>query len=132
MLRRRRSNSCTAACRPAGSRGSSDTIVYSSHMGDVPIVIMRWLHISSMTALIGAMIYGRVVEAQAGGEGNGLSGKAASAYRPTVLFAESPFPSPPARDRKSTRLNSSHLGISYAVFCFKKKKITHNYAEYDS
>src|SRR5438045_9793807 len=27
-----------------------------------------------------------------------------------------------ARDRKSTRLNSSHLGISYAVFCLKKKK----------
>src|SRR5436853_1415827 len=27
------------------------------------------------------------------------------------------------RDRKSTRLNSSHLGISYAVFCLKKKKI---------
>src|ERR1039458_8656505 len=25
-------------------------------------------------------------------------------------------------DRKSTRLNSSHLGISYAVFCFKKKR----------
>src|SRR3989454_1255733 len=33
-------------------------------------------------------------------------------------FAES---SPPA-DRKSTRLNSSHLVISYAVFCLKKKK----------
>src|SRR5205814_10089469 len=29
---------------------------------------------------------------------------------------------PCARDRKSTRLNSSHLGISYAVFCLKKKK----------
>src|SRR5437899_8046015 len=27
-------------------------------------------------------------------------------------------------DRKSTRLNSSHLGISYAVFCLKKKKLT--------
>src|SRR5262245_63378303 len=27
-----------------------------------------------------------------------------------------------ALDRKSTRLNSSHLGISYAVFCLKKKK----------
>src|SRR5947199_3212165 len=26
------------------------------------------------------------------------------------------------RDRKSTRLNSSHLGISYAVFCLKKKR----------
>src|SRR5471030_3415432 len=29
------------------------------------------------------------------------------------------------RDRKSTRLNSSHLGISYAVFCLKKKNKHH-------
>src|SRR2546426_8810613 len=29
-------------------------------------------------------------------------------------------------DRKSTRLNSSHLVISYAVFCLKKKKNIHN------
>src|SRR5690349_22609394 len=29
-------------------------------------------------------------------------------------------------DRKSTRLNSSHVEISYAVFCLKKKKITPN------
>src|SRR5215467_14672749 len=29
---------------------------------------------------------------------------------------------PTATDRKSTRLNSSHLVISYAVFCLKKKK----------
>src|SRR3712207_7071847 len=29
---------------------------------------------------------------------------------------------PCARDRKSTRLNSSHANISYAVFCLKKKK----------
>src|SRR5690349_25138598 len=28
----------------------------------------------------------------------------------------------PATDRKSTRLNSSHVEISYAVFCLKKKK----------
>src|SRR2546427_2338833 len=28
---------------------------------------------------------------------------------------------PPGRDRKSTRLNSSHSQISYAVFCLKKK-----------
>src|SRR3712207_8896825 len=28
----------------------------------------------------------------------------------------------PHRDRKSTRLNSSHANISYAVFCLKKKK----------
>src|SRR2546426_12772837 len=31
-------------------------------------------------------------------------------------------PLPRAVDRKSTRLNSSHLVISYAVFCLKKKK----------
>src|SRR2546430_13165007 len=29
----------------------------------------------------------------------------------------------PSQDRKSTRLNSSHSQISYAVFCLKKKKI---------
>src|SRR5690349_23528563 len=29
-------------------------------------------------------------------------------------------------DRKSTRLNSSHVEISYAVFCLKKKKTTQN------
>src|ERR1039457_5980845 len=31
-------------------------------------------------------------------------------------------PMPPATDRKSTRLNSSHLVISYAVFCLKKNR----------
>src|ERR1039458_10750343 len=31
--------------------------------------------------------------------------------------------SPASIDRKSTRLNSSHLGISYAVFCLKKNNI---------
>src|SRR5690625_5760526 len=30
-----------------------------------------------------------------------------------------------SRDRKSTRLNSSHVAISYAVFCLKKKKKNH-------
>src|SRR5690348_17764095 len=33
------------------------------------------------------------------------------------------------QDRKSTRLNSSHPSISYAVFCLKKKKKTHLYRE---
>src|SRR3712207_8584786 len=32
-----------------------------------------------------------------------------------------PWPRSPKRDRKSTRLNSSHANISYAVFCLKKK-----------
>src|ERR1035441_5162060 len=41
--------------------------------------------------------------------------------RLTLLFA-----SKNETDRKSTRLNSSHLGISYAVFCLKKKKTKTN------
>src|SRR5437899_5546977 len=40
-----------------------------------------------------------------------------------ILLRRSKQSSQP-RDRKSTRLNSSHLGISYAVFCLKKKKNT--------
>src|SRR5688572_31648114 len=54
----------------------------------------------------------------------------------TTLFRSRPRPHPPAygadrhpagahgRDRKSTRLNSSHSQISYAVFCLKKKTPT--------
>src|SRR5256885_13137811 len=42
-------------------------------------------------------------------------------------FAEQLFPSPSRHlDRKSTRLNSSHLVISYAVFCLKKNKTTNS------
>src|SRR5215208_7852401 len=37
-------------------------------------------------------------------------------------FPDSPLNCPLRRDRKSTRLNSSHVAISYAVFCLKKKK----------
>src|SRR3712207_7343383 len=39
--------------------------------------------------------------------------------------AVGPHPEP---DRKSTRLNSSHANISYAVFCLKKKKTTYSLA----
>src|SRR5690606_42100043 len=38
---------------------------------------------------------------------------------------ETPTAAPRREDRKSTRLNSSHVKISYAVFCLKKKKSTH-------
>src|SRR2546426_7572257 len=50
-----------------------------------------------------------------GGDGRraGREGRAAQEHRPRPGQG---------RDRKSTRLNSSHLVISYAVFCLKKKK----------
>src|SRR6266705_4971235 len=59
----------------------------------------------------------------------------------TTLFRSSPAPSKPAtpearysgsmgdEDRKSTRLNSSHRTISYAVFCLKKKNTTYILAQ---
>src|SRR2546426_9591390 len=46
----------------------------------------------------------------------------ASASRDARSSATPARPSPSPSDRKSTRLNSSHLVISYAVFCLKKKK----------
>src|SRR5690348_18431664 len=41
------------------------------------------------------------------------------------LFEQARADAPTHIDRKSTRLNSSHPSISYAVFCLKKKKHTH-------
>src|SRR2546430_10060973 len=60
-----------------------------------------------------------------------LAGSAAVGDRRYAADAQSPPPAgqlgglrgpPGRRDRKSTRLNSSHSQISYAVFCLKKKK----------
>src|SRR4030042_493628 len=45
---------------------------------------------------------------------------------PDELVTEVRLPAPPEGDRKSTRLNSSHGYISYAVFCLKKKKTASN------
>src|SRR2546427_9456654 len=46
--------------------------------------------------------------------------------RPARWPGNRPAPPPaPRSDRKSTRLNSSHSQISYAVFCLKKKKKKH-------
>src|SRR5437773_3062738 len=47
------------------------------------------------------------------------AGRIACALRPTSRHDRA---RPRAGDRKSTRLNSSHITISYAVFCLKKKK----------
>src|SRR2546426_4245885 len=43
---------------------------------------------------------------------------------PEIAFRVVLLPAPLAPDRKSTHLNSSHLVISYAVFCLKKKKLS--------
>src|SRR3712207_7528555 len=47
-------------------------------------------------------------------------------FKPARVVVEKPHKLPFHRqDRKSTRLNSSHANISYAVFCLKKKIIFH-------
>src|SRR2546422_7623463 len=50
-----------------------------------------------------------------------LKGRDAHDYKFSCAVLEDYFK---VRDRKSTRLNSSHGYISYAVFCLKKKKLT--------
>ena len=61
-------------------------------MGDVLMVLMRWVHISSMTALIGGIIYGRLVMMRAlatlaPDASAAVESKAAAMYRPIVLAA---------------------------------------------
>src|SRR5205814_7509179 len=57
--------------------------------------------------------------------GRSFSGEDVDAKRFVMVvnqkFAQQYFANEEPIDRKSTRLNSSHLGISYAVFCLKKK-----------
>src|SRR3712207_7616010 len=60
--------------------------------------------------------------------GAGLGGLAAAARLAAAGHAVTVLEQADAvggKDRKSTRLNSSHANISYAVFCLKKKKKTH-------
>src|SRR5689334_24761237 len=57
-----------------------------------------------------------------GGAGARGRGRAGAPWRGTGSHRRWCRPRAPGRDRKSTRLNSSHSSISYAVFCLKKKK----------
>src|SRR5687768_18567905 len=64
---------------------------------------------------VGRVLFGEFVLLVAGDEGEGLN--------VVMEIGEGEFDgSDAALDRKSTRLNSSHGYISYAVFCLKKKK----------
>src|SRR5690348_17434686 len=67
-----------------------------------------------LTAAAFAQRFGRGGFGGFGGFGGGRSEAPESEFSPNAEF----------QDRKSTRLNSSHPSISYAVFCLKKKKFT--------
>src|SRR5437764_7385492 len=57
------------------------------------------------------------------GEDIPMHGNPGDVSRLTGAIGGSPEDLRPERDRKSTRLNSSHRCISYAVFCLKKKNV---------
>src|SRR5688500_19547782 len=76
----------------------------------------RW---QRRAAAAGGGLLPRDVEAEPGGAGVFAEARAQQRRDDRAL------PTRLREDRKSTRLNSSHLVISYAVFCLKKKKDTH-------
>src|SRR5690606_41558934 len=66
---------------------------------------------------------GRWAYVAVSGEPGGLVGSVCDFLKLAGFRKSQTLPtSPPGSDRKSTRLNSSHVKISYAVFCLKKKK----------
>src|SRR5207245_4000822 len=76
---------------------------------------------------------GSSCEREQGGRAEETAGHAPARFRMNSLKSRTPMPVGPfawwgtspgegPQDRKSTRLNSSHGSISYAVFCLKKKK----------
>src|SRR5690625_5714946 len=88
----------------------------------LPLVLSNSIGIAIFTAMIGIIVREQENEA-------------AEATKQALTIAEEALPflkrdKPSemaegiAQDRKSTRLNSSHVAISYAVFCLKKKKKT--------
>src|SRR2546427_4022145 len=70
-------------------------------------------------SVAGKTSYGRKNSSRASCTGSGALWPAVSAHSPSKGCA---FSFLGDRDRKSTRLNSSHSQNSYAVFCLKKKK----------
>src|SRR5437764_11408324 len=86
------------------------TTLFRSHQGQP----RRWQeHLPAVLAELAASLAGEDPD-QIGGD----AGKAAERDQPVDRRRQQ------VQDRKSTRLNSSHRCISYAVFCLKKKKNT--------
>src|SRR5207249_5642102 len=92
---------------------SSD--VCSSDLVEIPYV---WLFVALMTvAAISVVNSWLFWDPNVGTSMERGSGHRWIGYQVTALY----FLATPFLDRKSTRLNSSHVSISYAVFCLKKK-----------
>src|SRR3712207_7923055 len=97
--------------RPPRSTLFPYTTLFRSGIFDLKgVTLLAMYLLGTLTALAVASVFRRTL----------LKGR----VQPLIL--ELPpyrIPSPRTLDRKSTRLNSSHANISYAVFCLKKKNI---------
>src|SRR2546426_9133568 len=110
--------------RPAGNKNAALPILAATlvadglcridnvpHIGDVETMLELLAHLGAAVQWTGP----NSVEVDAArAEPRELDPALCARIRASILLAG---------DRKSTRLNSSHLVISYAVFCLKKKKI---------
>src|SRR3712207_8746417 len=75
------------------------------------------------TTLFRSLIGAELVE-EAAGASDGEVGRALTSFAGLLRSGRGPEATEVAlRDRKSTRLNSSHANISYAAFCLKQKNI---------
>src|SRR2546426_5458923 len=92
-------------------RPSRSTVTTSPDFGSSGFASARGKRTSTPPCMIGAVIMKMI-----------RSTNATSTSDVTLMSAFKGSSPCPRRDRKSTRLNSSHLVISYAVFCLKKKK----------
>src|SRR5256886_5468755 len=96
----------TCALRSARSRGAQRAVPVGGTAGDMAALAGQWegSYSSASTGRSGSISFT-------------LSAGNDSAFGDVIMI-----PRGWGRDRKSTRLNSSHSQISYAVFCLKKKK----------
>src|SRR5690554_5414336 len=120
---------------PAGI-GPDLVLQLQQHVADTPLVILGDLAVLRSRAQqlgINALLHdwqpGDALPAQGMAVWHQDSGAAVIAGQPNPAHAASILTllDRAAEDRKSTRLNSSHVRISYAVFCLKKKN-TRNHA----
>src|SRR6266853_6163180 len=89
-----------------------------------PLFIGNWLAQQSLFTWTQVSVDGKPVRAS-NGRMIAVEGDLEAAADAKSVFVLASFdPQAVLRDRKSTRLNSSHSQISYAVFCLKKKKKT--------
>src|SRR5699024_11373841 len=99
-----------------------------------PLLLLFFIHVPSTTAISTLSLHDalpisiRPRSPHCVVESSRNTGSPLTASSHILTFEHSSKTStPPSRsDRKSTRLNSSHVSISYAVFCLKKKRGTNN------